>query len=48
MRLVKYRIIEMIPTALEHRCDNLIPVQGYHLVIDENEAVVDLSSSGQS
>ena len=38
----------MIPPALEHRCDNLMPVQGYHLVTDENAAMVDLSLTGQS
>jgi len=48
MRLVKYRIIEMISPALDHRCDNLMPFRGYRLVIDENAAMVDLSVTGQS
>jgi hypothetical protein len=38
----------MIPPALDHRCDNLMPVHGYRLVTDENAAMVDLSLPGQS
>jgi hypothetical protein len=38
----------MIPPALDHRCDNLMPVQSYRLVRDENAAMVDLSLTGQS
>jgi len=48
MRLVTYRIIEMIPPALDHRRDNLMPVQGCCLLRDENAAMVDLSLTGQS
>jgi len=48
MRLVKYGIIETIPPALDHRCDNLMPVRGYRLAIDENATMVDLSVTGQS
>lgn len=48
MRLVKYQNREMIPPAVDQRCDNMMPVQGYRLVIDENAPVVELSLIGQS